>query len=956
MFPLSKLFPLSVLAASLMLSGCWGEGSHHARSSVDTGDGEIATTNMNFRATVKYTEAGVPHITADTLKDAGFASGYVQAEANACILADQFIRVRGERAKYYGPGPSVQAPLSPYFAGANVISDFSLRALGIAETAHLNFSRLTQESKDLLTGFAAGYDYYLEKTKNLTAVEKPGRFGKCAGKPWVKPVSPEDVFAFYSMVAQYASGMQFVTGATYFASPDGSAQSALPKFVSQESASIPKISRQEHMLAELDRNRFPDIDMRNLDMGSNGWGIGGTRTESGKGALLANPHFPYTGARRLFQMQIDVPSVGYNVNGAALLGVAVPLIGFNQHLAWTHTVSTAHHFTLYELGLDAGNPLSYTKDGVSKKITEKRFRIQVDAGGTEPLVMEKSFYYSEYGPMINLNLVNSAFPAWGGASITKASAAYSYRDANISTADQMMDQWLQMGKSKNLAEFKKAFDKDPNGACSSVLWVNTLYADDQGNAFYIDGTAVPNLSPTAQSEYLTSITAREPENLFSAPNPVALALLDRGITVLDGNRGVNDWLEGSGASGCPGGNIPYAGMPQMTNDTYVQNGNNSFWTTNPTDLTGSSPAFITNPDQYSPLYGYLTELTKGVSARTRMGLKMLMASNDPGGSTVSPAGDDQKFNAKEIIDNLYSNRAFLAEDLLGDLLERCDRIGNQNVALESAPRSVAAGCDALQRWVTSPGKVVFNTDSGVGPAVFRTFIGHYTADTKPAIRFGVPFARTNPAQTPSGLPAIDSDNITSDVALLALAKGLNDLDAVGIHYQAGNSTLFGSLQCLQQSKSVPPNAVPELAGNCIPWGGTQNTEGGFNIVDSYINDTDQDTMYPRVSPSSSDILPNSGNLSKADQVKGWQIGFGTSWHFGLEFTEQGPEAYGLVSYSQSVDSASDFFEDQDQRYSNKEPRKLQYLTTEQAKEGAMTLSATVAVPAASLAIPVVSNP
>ena len=58
--------------------------------------------------------------------------------------------------------------------------------------------------------------------------------------------------------------------------------------------------------------------------------------------------------------------------------------------------------------------------------------------------------------------------------------------------------------------------------------------------------------------------------------------------------------------------------------------------------------------------------------------------------------------------------------------------------------------------------------------------------------------------------------------------------------------------------------------------------------------------------------------------EGWAIGRGTSWHFGLEFTDDGPEAYGLVSYSQSSDPRSAHFVDQSLAYSAKTPRRLLY--------------------------------
>jgi acyl-homoserine-lactone acylase len=55
---------------------------------------------------------------------------------------------------------------------------------------------------------------------------------------------------------------------------------------------------------------------------------------------------------------------------------------------------------------------------------------------------------------------------------------------------------------------------------------------------------------------------------------------------------------------------------------------------------------------------------------------------------------------------------------------------------------------------------------------------------------------------------------------------------------------------------------------------------------------------------------------------------GTSWHFGLEFTDQGPVAFGLTSYSQSSDSASPYFTDQSQRFSDENYRQLWFDETD----------------------------
>ena len=42
--------------------------------------------------------------------------------------------------------------------------------------------------------------------------------------------------------------------------------------------------------------------------------------------------------------------------GAGFLGVPLVMVGFNEQVAWTHTVSTARRFSLYALQLEAANP------------------------------------------------------------------------------------------------------------------------------------------------------------------------------------------------------------------------------------------------------------------------------------------------------------------------------------------------------------------------------------------------------------------------------------------------------------------------------------------------------------------------------------------------------------------------------------------------------------------------
>jgi acyl-homoserine-lactone acylase len=55
--------------------------------------------------------------------------------------------------------------------------------------------------------------------------------------------------------------------------------------------------------------------------------------------VLGNPHLPWTGDARLYQIQLTIPGK-LNVSGAGLYGVPAIMIGHTGHVAWTLTPPT----------------------------------------------------------------------------------------------------------------------------------------------------------------------------------------------------------------------------------------------------------------------------------------------------------------------------------------------------------------------------------------------------------------------------------------------------------------------------------------------------------------------------------------------------------------------------------------------------------------------------------------
>ncbi len=294
---------------------------------------------------------------------------------------------------------------------------------------------------------------------------------------------------------------------------------------------------------------------------------------------------------------------------------------------------------------------------------------------------------------------------------------------------------------------------------------------------------------------------------------------------------------------------------------------------------------------------------------------MLQNPLEPGvPSAPLPAGQDGKFNAEELLGVIWNNRSWYAEQFLPELLERCDAIG----ATAVGGQDLSSWCQSLENW-----DGLYNRDS-VGAHIFRVFMANYLEDVNTDLT--QPFSPSDPVGTPAS-PSEDNAGTPDDTMLLALSAGVDALVSQGI----APTTALGDLQYYRASGGVVPGSgdMPVFQTVEIPWhGGDGSIDGAFNAIGVVSEPFAEDTRFPRIAPST---IPNTAGLADGTgpgALNGWLMARGTSWHFGLEFTDNGPEAYGLVSYSQSTDAMSDYFSDQSVQYSNKESRKLLFTEDE----------------------------
>src|SRR5688500_4266532 len=104
------------------------------------------------RVIIRRTAYGVPHIKAENMQAAGFALGYVQLEDYGKGVVDGMVRARGEWTQHHDLPPQERSQSIDRDAASK------LRYARAVET----FPLLRKETQDILIGFAAGMNRYIE--------------------------------------------------------------------------------------------------------------------------------------------------------------------------------------------------------------------------------------------------------------------------------------------------------------------------------------------------------------------------------------------------------------------------------------------------------------------------------------------------------------------------------------------------------------------------------------------------------------------------------------------------------------------------------------------------------------------------------------------------------------------------------------------------------------------------
>jgi acyl-homoserine-lactone acylase len=198
-------------------------------------------------------------------------------------------------------------------------------------------------------------------------------------------------------------------------------------------------------------------------LGSNAWAVAASRSASGHAMLVQNPHLPWFGEFLFTEAHFNKP--GLNVYGSTLVGLPGIAIGFNEHLGWTHTNNTIDNADTYELELRDGG---YLLDG--KRVDFERRQVMIRVRDSAGQISEQPVecLRSRHGPVIRMGAQKALAIRMVGAD-----------------RPNMGYQWWKMANAQSFAEFETAL------RMSQIPFWNVMYADRQGNIFYLFNGLVP---------------------------------------------------------------------------------------------------------------------------------------------------------------------------------------------------------------------------------------------------------------------------------------------------------------------------------------------------------------------------------------------------------------------------------------------------------------------------------
>ncbi|UPQ79827.1 penicillin acylase family protein [Flavobacterium azooxidireducens] len=434
---LSVLLILVLIAAFILIYGFYLKPKY---------DGEMALNSIQKETTVYFDDYGIPHIYAQTQKDAMTTLGYVHAQDRLWQM---------ELMRRIAPGR-----LSELFGSVMLKNDKFFTGLGIDEDSEKAIAQLDKnsESYQLTLAYLDGINQFLDEGPSPIEFQL---VGVPKEKFTIKDVY--NIFGYMSFsfaMAQKSdplmTDIRDELGMDYLKDfgIDGSLAHTKLKSFKGKSEAYSEISKSVASL--LENSPIPPF------IGSNSWVVGPQKTKSGKVLFANDPHIGFSQPATWYEAHIVTPD--YEMYGYYLAGTPFPLLGHNREYAYGLTMFENDDMDLF---LETNNPENenqyLTKEGFKNyQIIEKI--IKVKDSSDVVLKVKKS----HHGPLLN-GLVDGL----------KEDKPISMWWTYLQHKNQILDAVYSLCHAKNVEDFHQSIE------LIAAPGLNIMYGDAKGNIAWI---------------------------------------------------------------------------------------------------------------------------------------------------------------------------------------------------------------------------------------------------------------------------------------------------------------------------------------------------------------------------------------------------------------------------------------------------------------------------------------
>jgi len=405
-------------------------------------EGEQKLKNIQKETTVYFDDFGVPHIYANSEKDAMIALGYVHAQDRLWQM-ELIRRIASGR-------------LSEIFGSKALKSDMFFAGLGINENSEKAISKLDKNSPSYILALAYidGINQYMEEGKTPIEFQILG-INK-------EKFTLKDVYNIFGYMAfsfaqaqktdPLLTDIRDKLGANYLKDfgLDGSLGTTKIKNFDGKSLEYAQISKS--VASILDNSPVPAF------IGSNSWVIAPQKTRNGKVILANDPHIPFSQPCTWYEAHIVTPD--FESYGYYMAGMPFSPLAHNRNYAYGVTMFENDDTDFFQEEENPNNKNQYKTATAFQNFKIRREIIKVKDSSDVVLEVKET----QHGPVLNgfMDALKNKKPV---------AMYWVFTQQN----NQSLEGLYSLSHSNNLEDFRKGV------SLIAAPGLNLMYGDAKGN-------------------------------------------------------------------------------------------------------------------------------------------------------------------------------------------------------------------------------------------------------------------------------------------------------------------------------------------------------------------------------------------------------------------------------------------------------------------------------------------